>query len=159
MYTQQRRLGGKQREGGQNYISWRTSEPLKRWSLVFSFFFFLIFAGAELCGLDLLRSGKTVSQTAEKSFRFCIGFCCVSYVSREEHGVFFLVVLWGTQDGQGHETCGGERGEAPFKAGLSNLSNPILSCNPPKTSIAYISYKHAFRQTRTHVITRNQPNQ
>lgn len=31
-----------------------------------------------------------------------------------------------------------ETGEAPFEAGLSNLSNPILSRSPHKTSIAYI---------------------
>lgn len=131
MYTQQRRLCRKQREGGQNYISWRTSEPLKRWSLV----------GFCWCWIMWLGPATEWKKLYQRQLRRVSGLhwfvlCVVCAIEVDVCFCCCFVDARGTQDRQGHERWG--HGEAPFEAGLSNLSNPILSRNPPKTSIAYI---------------------
>lgn len=102
---------------------------LKRWLLVFFFllFFFFFVAGAELCGLDLLRSGKkkNISKRAEKSFWFAlVSVVCWHWL------LLLLFCRRCVRDTRQTRTCWGQ-GEAPFEAGLSNLSNPILSRKLP----------------------------
>lgn len=124
MYTQQRQLCRKQREGGQNYISWRTSEPLKRWSLVL--FFFLGF----FCWCWIMWLGpatewkKTVSKTAEKSFWFAL----VSVVCRMSQRSCFVGNVWGTQDRQWHERWG--QGKHPLRPACQTWATQFFRVTP-----------------------------
>lgn len=132
MYTQQRWLCCKQREGGQNYISWRTSEPFKEVVVGVFFFFFFFLLVQNYVAWTCYGVEKNCFKDSREEFLVCISFMlCVDTV------LLLLFCRRCVRDTRQTRTFW-RRGKAPFEAGLSNLSNPILSRSPHKTSIAYI---------------------
>lgn len=100
---------------------------LKRWSLV-GFLLVQKYVAWTCYRVEKLRQRQLREDSGLHWFLLCV--ICAKKVD--------VVLLEMLTDTRQTRTWKVGTGEAPFKAGLSNLSNPILSHNPPKTSIAYI---------------------